>query len=227
MVPGLLATFPSVPPAMLFGSEKFSVVWGHIFSFRQYARNTVFPWKLLGTITCSAFIGAYFGASAIHALPVNWVRPVVIVLLGAMLIYTWFKPEFGAQNSEQPISSRDLLLGIVIGAGIGFYDGFFGPGAGTFLIFLFIRCFHFNFLRASACAKVANFATNAAALTFFIPHGQIIYALAIPMALAGILGAHVGAKLAVKGGSAWLRKVFLVVVLSLMGKLIFDAIRAV
>ena len=120
------------------------------------------------------------------------------------------------------MTRRDLANGVLIGAGIGFYDGFFGPGTGSFLIFLFVRFFHFDFLRASACAKVVNLATNLAALAFFIPAGLVLYTVAIPMGLANIAGAQVGARMALKGGNLWVRRLFMALALTLLGKLLFD-----
>jgi len=128
-------------------------------------------------------------------------------------------------RSVATISRNDLIRGLLIGTAIGFYEGFFGPGAGSFLIFLFVRIFHFNFLRATACAKVVNMATNLGALAYFIPAGMVIFPLAIPMAIAMFVGSVVGSHLAMKGGNRWLRRLFLVLVICLLAKLIMDLIR--
>ena len=109
---------------------------------------------------------------------------------------------------------------------IGFYEGFFGPGAGSFLIFLFIRVFHFDFMRASACAKLVNMATNLGALAYFIPAGLVRYSLALPMVVAMIAGSYAGSHLAMKGGNSWIRRLFLVLVISLLAKLVFDLVAA-
>ena len=157
--------------------------------------------------------------------PQHLVRPFVVFLLIVMLLYTWFKPDFGNQDAHVPISRNDLIRGLLIGTAIGFYEGFFGPGAGSFLIFLFVRVFHFDFMRATACAKVVNMSTNLGALAYFIPAGLVIYPLAIPMVFAMIGGSFAGSHLAMKGGNRWLRRLFLVLVLGLLSKLVVDLIR--
>lgn len=225
VIPGMFALLPTTLPAMLLGTDKFSAVMGHAFAARQYAMRLQIPWKLVIPAAIAAFSGAYLGANAIAYLPVNWVRPGVIVLLIAMLGYTWFRPDFGTHDQSRPISNRELIVGSLIGMAIGFYDGFFGPGTGSFLIFLFVRIFHFDFLRASACAKVVNMATNLAALCFFIPSGMVIYKLAIPMGIAGMAGAWLGARLALRGGNIWIRRIFLTLALTLLAKMIYETLR--
>jgi uncharacterized membrane protein YfcA len=153
-------------------------------------------------------------------LPADIIRPLVIVLLAVMLVYTWRKPSFGELDAERALTRRDLILGMVMGAAIGFYDGLFGPGTGSFLMFLFVRFFHFDFLRASASAKIVNLATNIAALLFFIPAKLVLYSYAIPMAIANIAGAQVGSYLAFRGGNTWIRRLFLILAVSLLAKLI-------
>lgn len=225
VVPGMFALLPRILPAMLLGTDKFSAVLGHAFALRQYARQLAVPWALVLPTALAAFVGAYAGARAIAFLPVHWVRPGVIVLLVVMLAYTWFRPSFGTQDDSRPVTRKELLSGLLIGMAIGFYDGFFGPGTGSFLIFLFVRTFRFDFLRASACAKVVNMATNLAALCFFIPAGLVIYELAIPMGIAGMAGAGLGTHLALRGGNAWVRRLFLILAISLLAKLVFDTLR--
>ena len=225
LIPGLLALFPATAPAVLFATEKCGSVMGQATASIQYARRMPLPWGLLLMSAGSAFFGAHLGARAIAVLPSTWVKPFVVVLLIVMLIYTWFKPDFGKQDKFVPISRNDLIRGLLIGTAIGFYEGFFGPGAGSFLIFLFVRIFHFDFLRATACAKVVNMATNLGALAYFIPTGMVIFPLAIPMAFAMIAGSVVGSHLAMKGGNRWLRRLFLVLVICLLAKLVLDLIR--
>lgn len=226
IVPGMFAVLPRLLPAAIFGTDKFAAVMGHAFAARQYAMKLDIPWRLVMMAAGAAFIGAYLGARAIAYLPVNWVRPGVICLLIVMLLYTWLKPAFGAQDQSKPLTKRELVAGLLVGMAIGFYDGFFGPGTGSFLIFLFIRLFHFDFLRASACAKVVNMATNLAALCFFIPAGHVAYQLAIPMGIAAMGGAWVGARLALRGGNQWVRRLFMILAITLLAKLVWDTLRA-
>ena len=152
------------------------------------------------------------------------VRPLVLVLLIAMLAYTLWKKDFGALHRPQEIGRRELAIALAIGAAIGFYDGFFGPGTGSFLIFLFVRFFGLDFLRASAASKVVNLATNVAAISFFVPTGNILL-FALPMAAASIIGSVVGTRLALKGGTPFIRKLFVGLVVVLIARMAWDTFR--
>jgi uncharacterized membrane protein YfcA len=225
LIPGMFTLFPSAVPATLLATEKCASVAGMATASLQYARRIRLPWKLLLMVSATAFVGAHLGARAIAVLPATLVKPFIVFLLVVMLIYTWFKPEFGKQDKEVPIRRKDLARGVLIGTAIGFYEGFFGPGAGSFLIVLFIRVFHFDFMRATACAKLVNMSTNLGALAYFIPAGLVMFPLALPMAAAMIAGSYTGSHLAMKGGNAWIRRLFLVLVISLLAKLVFDMLR--
>lgn len=225
LVPGLFAALPKEMPASLLASDKFCSVMGHCVAMSQYARRMVLPWRMLVPAALVAFTGAIAGASVVSYLPSYWVRPLVIVLVVVMLLYTWFRPQFGATDANRPITARDMRIGLLLGAVIGFYDGFFGPATGSFLIFLFVRVFHYDFMRASACAKVVNFATNLGALCFFLPKGLVLFEIAIPLGIANIAGALVGTRLAFRGGNQWIRKLFLVLALGLLAKLVYDLLR--
>jgi len=170
----------------------------------------------------AAFIGAYLGARAVYSLDPKMIRPLIVCLLAVMLAYTWFKPNFGAQDHGGELSRREIAVGLTLGFAIGFYDGFFGPGTGSFLVFLFVRVFRFDFLRATACAKVVNLAGDSAALVFLIPAGAVLWSLAIPMGLSAWVGGVIGARLVVKGGNKWIRRVFLILASTLLAKLLWE-----
>jgi uncharacterized protein len=221
-VPGLFAVLPAAAPAMLLGTDKLSSIFGHVSAMRQYARRLRLPWRLLIVASLAAFTGSYLGARAIYSFPPTMMRPVIVGLLAVMLVYTWFKPDLGRVDGGAGLSRRDVAIGMALGFGIGFYDGFFGPGTGSFLVFLFVRVFRFDFLRATACAKVVNLAADSAALVFLIPAGSLIWSLGIPMGLAASLGGLIGARLTVRGGNVWIRRVFLVLALVLLGKLLWE-----
>jgi uncharacterized membrane protein YfcA len=225
LVPGLFATLPTALPAQIAGTDKMSAIFGHAMSVRQYAVKMALPWRLMLPTAVAAFVGAYIGVRLLYLMPVLWMRPIIIVVVAAMLVYTWFKPKFGHQDTSRTPNRADLWKGAWLGLAIGFYDGFIGPGTGTFLLFLFVRFFHFDFLRATACAKVVNLGTNAASLVFLIPAGMVFYQLAIPMGVAAIGGSIVGARLALKGGNQWIRRLFLTLTLLLLCKLVWETIR--
>lgn len=224
-IPGLYAVLPGFSPAQIMGVDKLSSVMGHAMSVRQYAKNMQLPWRLMLPTGITAFVGAYTGVRMLNLMPIHWMRPVIIVVLAIMLAYTWFKPSFGSQDSSRAPTRGDLAKGALLGFALGFYDGFIGPGTGSFLLFLFVRFFHFDFLRATACAKVVNFGTNAATLVFLIPAGMVAYGLAIPLGVAAILGSVVGTRLAMRGGNLWIRRLFLTLAVVLLAKLVWESVK--
>ena len=148
-------------------------------------------------------------------------KPRPLMLVG-MAIYTLWKKDFGKLHKPAVIGQRERWLAALIGGAIGFYDGIFGPGTGSFLIFLFIRFFAFDFLHASASAKFVNFATNLAALVFFVPAGHILLKFAVPMAACNVAGSLVGTRLALRGGAGFVRVLFLMLLAVLIGKFAYD-----
>ena len=131
-------------------------------------------------------------------------------------VYTFLRTDFGNVHQPKFAANHERIIACAIGAVLGFYEGFFGPGTGSFLIFAFVGLLGFNFLTASASAKVINITTNIAATAWFAWSGNIIYALAIPLALANVAGAWCGAHVALKKGSGFLRGFFLMVIVALM-----------
>ena len=222
-VPTLLLALPNDTPATDFGTNKGSSVLGTLNAAWRYSRQIALPWKtLLLPASLAAFIFAFAGAAMVAWLPKETVRPLVLVLLVCVWLYTTLQPDFGKTQGHTP--SHPLLTALAIGSVIGFYDGFFGPGTGSFLIFAFVRFLGLDFLTASASAKVVNATTNIAALGFFIPHGQIIWPIVALMAVCNVVGAGIGSRLAMKHGSGFVRSTFLLVVGMLIAKLGMDMI---
>lgn len=220
VLPGLLTTLPNTNPAILLGTNKFSSTLGTATACYRYGFKIKLPWRLLFYLLICAFIGAFIGAGAVDLLPEDGVKPTILILLIGMLIYTLFKKDFGQLHAPRILTRRQLIIGLILAFAIGMYDGFFGPGTGSLLIFLFVRYFQFDFLAASAAGKIINLATNIAALCFFIPANAVWYSFAIPMAGFSMIGAIVGTRLAIRGGSAFIRKLFIILVSLLIVKLL-------
>jgi uncharacterized membrane protein YfcA len=140
-------------------------------------------------------------------------------------VYTLKRKDFGLHHQPLHTGKGELAYAILLGGGIGFYDGFFGPGTGSFLIFLLVRFFGFDFLHASAGAKLINVATNLAALSYFLPNGNILPLIAVMMAVANVTGSIFGTRLALKHGSQFVRQLFLIVVSLLIIKFAWDTFR--
>ena len=223
-LPGLFTTLPQQTPAALLGTNKFSSVFGTGASALRYARAVRFPWRPVLLAAVMAFVFSFLGATAVSLLSKDAVRPLVLALLVVMLGYTLAKKDFGALHRPRTIGRRELGIALAMGAVIGFYDGFFGPGTGSFLIFLFVRFFGLDFLRASAASKVVNLATNIAALAFFVPSGNVLLACAVPMAAANVAGSMAGTRLALRGGTPLIRKLFLALVLVLVARMAWDTV---
>lgn len=225
-IPALFAVHPGESAATLFGTNKCASIVGTANATRRYARSVVMPWRTILPAALAAFALSYAGAAAVAWLPKDAVRPLILVLLVLAAIYTLKKKEFGEQHRPAHSGRRELLYALLLGGVIGFYDGFFGPGTGSFLIFLFVRFFGFDFLHASASAKVVNVATNLAALLYFVPNGYVLPVLAVVMAAANVAGSQAGTWLALRHGSRFVRRVFLVLVAVLIVKFAWDTVHA-
>jgi uncharacterized membrane protein YfcA len=227
-IPALINLLPGTQGsngyATIFGTNKFSSVWGTSLAARSYIGKVSIPWKLVLPAAISAFAMSFIGAATVSSIPQGLLRPMVLFLVLTMAIYIFRKKDFGAVQRLIEIGTRERVLSVLIGGGIGFYDGLFGPGTGSFLIFLFIRYFAFDFLHASASAKFVNIATNIAALLFFVPTGKVLYAIAIPMAIFNMLGAYTGTWVAMKRGTPFIRGLFLFLLVILILKLASDMV---
>lgn len=221
-LPALFNALPQAHPAPLLGTNKLASVFGTASATRSFMRRVQLPWALVLPATVAAFFLSFAGATAASHIPKEVMKPVVLVLLIAMAVYTLMKKDLGKLHKPAVIGTRERLTAVLVGGSIGFYDGVFGPGTGSFLIFLFVRCFAFDFLHASASAKVVNLATNLAALSFFVPSGNVMYLVALPMAACNVAGSLVGARIAIHGGAGLVRVLFLILVTALIGKFAYD-----
>jgi uncharacterized membrane protein YfcA len=221
-LPAMLIILPQTAIASILGTSKFVSMAGTAIAVNQYAKQQKIDWQTTIPAMVTAFVFSFLGARITSLLNPSLMRPVILVLLIAVAIYTFSKKDFGLLQSLKVSKSRQYFYSIAIGSTIGFYDGFFGPGTGSFLIFAFTSVFGYSFLTASAAAKVINFATNLAAVIYFGFSKHILYYLGIPMAICNIFGAFIGANLAISKGSQFVRNLFLIIVSSLILKLGYD-----
>jgi uncharacterized membrane protein YfcA len=221
-IPALFTALPKELPATLFGTNKIASVFGTANAAWRYSRRVKMPWGTTLPAAIAAFAFSYLGAMAVAWLPHHLLRPLILIMLVGSAAYTFWRKDFGIIHQPQHAGRSELIYALLVGGAIGFYDGFFGPGAGSFLIFLFIRFFGFDFLHASAASKVVNVATNLAAIGFFVPNGFYLPAAAVVMASFNVLGSIIGTHLALRHGSGFVRKIFLLVVCSLIVKFAWD-----
>lgn len=215
-IPLLFSAFPQAAPATLFGTNKLASVFGTAGAAVQYSRRVSIPWWAAGPAALAAAIGSWSGARAVVLFPPAALRPLILVLLILVALYTFLRKDFGIHHRRLASTGRECGLAILIGAALGFYDGFFGPGTGSFLIFLFIRILGMDFLHASVSAKIVNVSTNLAAIAVFVSHGAVFWQVALVMACCNLLGSRVGTGLALRHGAVFIRKAFLAVVLVLI-----------
>lgn len=225
-VPALFAVFPSLPPSILLGTNKFSAITGTAVATLRYGWSVPIQWRSVLPAMGVAGLGAVAGARTVTLIDPIVLRPLLLVLLSGMAIYTLIRPKLGVIPEKMVPLHQGGWSFYAVTAVFGFYDGFFGPGAGSVMMFLLVRLFGHDFLSAAATTKVLNLATNFGALVLFMVTGNVLYAVALPMAAFNVVGGFLGAHFAVRGGSRTIRTVFLVVVVALIGKVLFDLLKS-
>ena len=223
LVPALFATFPAAAPATLFGTNKGASIWGTAFATLQLSRRVEMRWAALLPAAAAGFVASFAGAWLVTVVSAEFLRKLLPAVLLMVLLYTLAKKELGLNHAPRFSGRKEAWVAAGIGALIGFYDGFFGPGTGSFFVFLFVRLLGYDFLSASASAKLLNTATNGAALILFAAKGHIWWHFVLAMALANVVGSLLGTRLALKHGTGFVRVVFMGVVSALILKTSFDA----
>ena len=217
-LPSLIIGLPNKELPLILGTNKVPSIFGTAAAARNYFKNIKPDIPLTLTMMLPAFIGSIAGAAMAAFVPVGFFRPFIVLLLILVAIYTWKKPELGMAENLKFTHSKRLVIVAIIGFLIGFYDGIFGPGTGTFLVFFLVSVIGYAFLKASGTAKLVNIATNAGAILSFQLTGHIWWQLGLLLAVANVTGAIIGSHMAIKGGSALVRKVFLAVIFLLIAR---------
>lgn len=223
LVPALFSVFPQAAPATLFGTNKGAAIWGTAWSMGQYARRVQLPWATLLPAAAATLAGSLAGAWCVTQIDGAWLRKALPLLLLALLIYTAARKDLGREHRPRWAGRAEAAVASGIGLAIGFYDGFFGPGTGSFFVFLLVRLLGYDFLNASASAKLLNCAANASALGLFAWTGHVWWHWALMMAVANVAGSLLGTRLALRHGAGFVRGMFLVVVGALILKTGWDA----
>lgn len=222
LVPALFAVYPQGAPATLLGTNKAGAVWGTAWAAWTYAQRVSLRWRALWPAVAAALAGSFVGAWAVTQVGAEGLKRALPFVLGVVLAYTLVRKELGRHHRPRFEGAREAAWASAIGAAVGFYDGFFGPGTGSFFVFLFVRLLGYDFLHASASAKVLNTVTNAAALALFAWKGHVWWHLALVIAVANVLGSLAGIRLALKHGAGFVRAVFIAVVGALILKTGYD-----
>ncbi len=226
IMPYLLINFQDWPLPTLFGTNKLSALSGTSVSAINYARRIRFNGVLLCVLIVFAFVFSYLGAQTLNLIDSQQMKPFILMALVVIAAYTFLKKDLGTVKSKDLPLPSQLFYGAIISSVVGFYDGFFGPGTGSFFVLGFVIILGFEFVQASAYAKLINCVTNISALIVFIRNGQCVYSMAIAMALFNMAGSYFGSKAALTKGNAFVRKVFLIVVVLMILKYGYDVFSA-
>ncbi|WP_026564940.1 TSUP family transporter [Bacillus sp. UNC41MFS5] len=221
-LPALL--FTGMTPATAVATNKLVGTMGSLTSTLMFYRSGKLDLTSLYKLFPLVFIGSMLGAWTVHLMNPEVLKPLMLIMLAAVAFYTVFKKDWGSISTPKKMSIRHFIIFTVLIFAIGFYDGFLGPGTGSFLMFAFLMI-GFDFIKAAGNAKFLNFGSNIAGLLMFIFLGKVNFAYGLPMALAGIAGAICGSKFAIKRGSGYVRALFIAVTLLLLTKNIFDLIK--
>lgn len=225
-LPALLIGLPTdTPTAHILGTNKISSVAGTLTATLTYSRRIALHVPTLIPLVLSAFAGSAAGAAMARLIPKAALTPIVLVALIAVGLFTVLRPQLGLVHQPTHAGTGEIVRTAAIGASVGLYDGILGPGTGSFFVIAMVAVLGYGFLEASAKAKIANLTTNLAAISVFGLNGEILWGIGVLMALANLAGGWLGAHTALRNGSAFVRKVFLLVIGALVIKLTYDTWR--
>ncbi|KJQ53769.1 sulfite exporter TauE/SafE family protein [Microbacterium sp. SA39] len=220
-LPALLL-IPGMAPIQALATNKLASVFGTATSSVTYYRRAKPDIRTALPMAGIALVGSFGGAAVATILPPAAFKPIIVVALLAVALFTAFRPQMGAATKLRFHGHKHHIMAGLAGLAIGFYDGMIGPGTGTFLVITLVALLGYDFLQASAKAKIVNFATNVGALLLFIPTGSVLWLLGGILAVANVAGSYLGSRMAISRGTTFIRVVFLVVVIGLIGKLGLD-----
>ncbi len=221
-VPCGLLLLPQYPVANVIGTLKIPAFSGTSFAAYQYIKKQGADFKLLFLIMPIAFIAAFCGSFLLTQVSNTFMKPLLLIVLSLVALYTFFKKDFGDSTPKEHSTKQRNTYAILFCTAIGLYDGFVGPGTGSFLVLAFVSILGYSFFKASAKAKMVNLATNLGSIVLFFLKGKIIWSVAIPMACSNALGGSLGARFAMKKGNIFVRKFFLVVVCATLLRFAYD-----
>jgi uncharacterized membrane protein YfcA len=223
LVPALFAAYPSAPAATMLGTNKSASVWGSAFAAYQYSRRVNFKWSVALPGVAACLVGSGLGAWALLYVPSDSLRRALPFVLAGVLLYTLVNKNLGQTHAPRYEGRQEAWIAATIGFTIGMYDGFFGPGTGSFFVFLLVRVLGYDFLAASAHAKLFNMASNFSAFALLAYKGHVWWHITLYLIAANLIGSFFGAKLAMKHGAGFVSWVFIFVVTMLIAKTAYDA----
>lgn len=223
-VPAFFILYPQLSVPNIIGTNRLASAVGTSVAAWNYARSVQIPWRIVLYAGVTAAVFSYFGATLQSMLPSDLLKPIILVLIIAVAVYTYRKKDLGQHERFRFAERRIPWLAAVIGALLGFYNGFVGPGTGSLLVFGFVSVIGYNFLSSSAISKVVNVIADVSSLVFFLMHKYVLFHLALPMMVCNVAGSYAGSHIAMLRGNTFIRKVFLVVVAGIIARFAWDVI---
>ncbi|SHK02944.1 hypothetical protein SAMN02745248_01588 [Hathewaya proteolytica DSM 3090] len=221
-LPAFLMT--GIPAHKALGTNKFCATSGSLTSSLKFIKERKVDFSILKYLIPFTFMGAALGVTAVSYIPSDFLKPLILILIIFIGVYTIFSKNLGQINKNLELTKKRITIGILFAFIIGFYDGFFGPGTGSFLVFGLIKIFGEDFTIATGNAKVLNFVSNVCSFILFAIKGQILYTYAIPVAIFMMMGAHLGSKLAIKNGAKFIKPIFVTMSMAVAIKLVYPFI---
>lgn len=222
--PAALVLLRSYPVVTAIGCTKIPSFSGTLFAAIQYLKKVKINYTLTTIMCAIAFFSSFAGSELLSVVSNEFMKPVLLAILAAVAIYTFTKKDFGQHEAKDHPPKKELWFAIAISLFIGFYDGFIGPGAGSFLILTFISLLGYDFLHASAQAKLVNLATNLGSIVLFTIKGNIIWMVALPMAVCNAIGGMLGARMAIIKGNKFIRVFFLFIIIGTLLRFAWDVL---
>jgi uncharacterized membrane protein YfcA len=221
-LPALLTSFPDREVAEVAGTNKLGSIFGTTAAALNYRRNIKTDPKLLLAMVLPAFIGSGSGSLLATQISTEQLKVAIVVMLVAVFAYTLARPDLGKVEVLKGAAKRQRTVGAIAGLTIGFYDGFIGPGTGTLLMIVLVAALGFAFIGASAIAKVVNVATNFASILVFGISGSIMWVVGLAVGICNLVGGIIGSRVAIRRGSDFVRKFYLVVTFALIVRVLFE-----
>jgi uncharacterized membrane protein YfcA len=221
-IPAFFILYPQLSVPNVISTNRIASAVGTSVAALNYAKSVAIPWKTVLYAGVAASVCSYLGATVQSLLPSSVLKPVILVLIVLIAIYTFRKKDFGHHEKLNVPEGKLPYWAAGTGAFLGFYNGFIGPGTGSLLVFAFVSIIGYNFLKASAISKVVNVISDVSSLIFFFIHKTIIFKLAFPMMACNVAGSYLGSRLAVLRGNTFIRKVFLAVITGIVVRFAWD-----
>ncbi|MBK9337775.1 MAG: sulfite exporter TauE/SafE family protein [Lewinellaceae bacterium] len=221
-IPAFFVLYPQLSVPNVIGTNRLASAVGTSVAALNYARSVQIPWKTVLWSGVAAAVFSYLGATVQSLLPSALLKPIILVLIIAIALYTYRKKDFGRQEQFNVAPEKLGWWAAGIGGILGFYNGLVGPGTGSLLVFGFVSVIGYSFLRASAISKVVNVVADVSSLVFFLTNKYVLFHLALPMMVCNVAGSYLGSRMAVLRGNAFIRRVFLVVVAGIVARFAWD-----